>query len=112
MGKKISIDSSTLLNKVFELIEAQKIFDLPSNKFEIIIHPNSLVHAIVKYKNGLVKFLYHETTMIIPLANAIFDGKLIIKDFYKIQNKKMNFQGIPDLILKNLIKKYFQLLKS
>tara|TARA_B100000963_G_scaffold361705_1_gene398822 strand:- start:3173 stop:4351 length:1179 start_codon:yes stop_codon:yes gene_type:complete len=111
MGKKITIDSSTLLNKVFELIEAQKIFNLPSNKFEIIIHPNSLVHAIVKYKNGLVKFLYHETTMIIPIANAIFDGKLIIKDFYKIHNKKKNFKSIPDLIFKKPDQKIFPIIK-
>ena len=48
MGKKISIDSSTLMNKILELIEAQKLFDLPNNKLDILIHPNSLVHAIIK----------------------------------------------------------------
>ena len=81
-GKKISIDSATMMNKVLEIIEAQKLFKLPNNKLEIIIHPESLVHAIIEYKNGLLKFIYHETSMIIPLANAIFDGKLNIKDFY------------------------------
>ena len=54
MGKKITIDSSTLMNKILELIEAQKLFDLPNEKLDIIIHPNSLVHAIVKKKNGLI----------------------------------------------------------
>ena len=78
MGKKITIDSSTLMNKIFEVVEAQKIFNLSSNLIDIIIHPNSLVHAILELKNGLKKFIYHETTMIIPLANAIFDGKLDI----------------------------------
>ena len=39
------------------------------------------MHAIIEYKNGLLKFIYHETSMIIPLANAIFDGKLNIKIF-------------------------------
>ena len=53
MGKKISIDSSTLMNKVLELIEAQKLFNIPNNKLDIVIHPDSLVHAIVKLKNGL-----------------------------------------------------------
>ena len=72
MGKKISIDSATLMNKIFELIEAQKLFNLPESKLEIVIHPESLVHAIVTFKNGLTKFVYHETSMIIPLANAIF----------------------------------------
>ena len=57
MGKKISIDSSTLMNKIFELIEAQKLFNFPLNKLDIIIHPESLVHAIVELKNGLSKFL-------------------------------------------------------
>ena len=50
MGQKITIDSSTLMNKILELIEAQKLFDLPNEKLDIIIHPNSLVHAIVKKK--------------------------------------------------------------
>ena len=73
MGKKITVDSSTLMNKMLELIEAQKLFDIPNNKIDILIHPNSLVHAIIKLKNGLTKFIYHETTMIIPLANALFE---------------------------------------
>ena len=75
-GKKISIDSSTLMNKILELIEAQKLFNIPNNKIDILIHPQSLVHAIIEFKNGLVKFMYHDTSMIIPLANAIFDGNV------------------------------------
>ena len=55
MGKKISVDSSTLMNKILELIEAQKLFNIPNNKIDILIHPNSLVHAIVELKNGLSK---------------------------------------------------------
>ena len=90
MGKKVSIDSATLMNKILELIEAQKIFNIPSDKIEIIIHPNSLVHAIIEFKNGLIKFLYHETSMIIPLANAIFDGNLEIDNFYR--KKKRNLR--------------------
>ena len=67
MGKKITIDSATLMNKVFEVIEAKKIFNLDISKFKIIIHPKSYVHAIVHFKNGLVKFLAHEPNMKIPL---------------------------------------------
>ena len=96
MGKKISVDSSTLMNKMLELIEAQKLFNIPNDKLDILIHPNSLVHAIIVLKNGLVKFIYHQTTMIIPLANAIFDGDLNIQDFCKINKKNNNF------ILENL----------
>ena len=72
MGKKISIDSATMMNKIFEIIEAIKIFDLNLSKFEILIHPKSYVHAIVHFKNGLTKFLAHDTTMEIPIANALY----------------------------------------
>ena len=97
MGKKISVDSSTLMNKILELIEAQKLFNLPEKKLDILIHPNSLVHAIIEFKNGLKEFIYHETSMAIPLANAIFGGKLNIKDFYKLKQDEKN---IKSLILK------------
>ena len=109
MGKKISIDSSTLMNKILELIEAQKLFDIPNEKLDILIHPNSLVHAIVELKNGLVKLIYHQTTMIIPLANAIFDGDLNIKDFYNI-NKQKNNSILENLSFKNVNKKTFPII--
>ena len=80
-GKKISIDSSTLMNKILELIEAQKFFNIPEQKLEIVIHPESLVHAIVEFKNGLTKLLYHQTSMKIPIANALFDGQINIEEF-------------------------------
>ena len=104
MGQKITIDSSTLMNKILELIEAQKLFNIPNNKLEIIIHPNSLVHAIVKKKNGLITFIYHDTSMIIPLANAIFDGKLDIKEFYEIDRKN---DQLENLVFKKVDKKIF-----
>ncbi len=104
MGKKITIDSSTLMNKILELIEAQKLFNIPNNKIDIIIHPNSLVHAIVKKKNGLRTFIYHDTSMIIPIANAIFDGKLDIKEFYKIDRKN---DQLENLVFKKVDKKIF-----
>ena len=108
MGKKISIDSSTMMNKIFEVIEAQKIFDFPLNKIDILIHPESLVHAIVKFKNGLTKFLYHETSMVIPIANAIFENKLIINEFYK---KKKNSNLIKNLSFFKPDKSRFNILK-
>ena len=110
MGKKITIDSSTLMNKIFELIEAHKLFNIPLSKIDILIHPNSLVHAIVKFKNGLTKILYHDTSMTIPLANAIFDGNLAIKEFFD-KNKKVNSNSFPNLIFKKPNKKIFPILK-
>ena len=109
MGKKISIDSATLMNKILEIIEAQRLFDLPNEKLEIIIHPNSLVHAIVDFKNGLRKFIYHETTMIIPIANAIFDGNLDINDFIKTNINKNN--KINNLIFRKVDSKIFPIIK-
>jgi 1-deoxy-D-xylulose-5-phosphate reductoisomerase len=103
MGKKISIDSSTLMNKIFELIEAQKLFNLSSDEIDIIIHPNSLVHAILELKNGLKQFIYHETSMKIPLANAIYDGDIDISKIFSIK-EKVNFE---DLIFKKVDKKIF-----
>ncbi len=115
MGKKISIDSSTLMNKMLELIEAQKLFNIPNKKLEILIHPNSLVHAIIELKNGLCEFIYHENSMIIPIANAIFDKNLSIDKFYNIKNKsfeknlifqKVDKKKFPIIKIKNLINKY------
>ena len=80
MGKKISIDSATMMNKVFETIEAKKIFDLKYNQLEILIHPQSYLHAIVKFNNGLSKFLIHDTNMTIPIFNSLYhDNKKNIK---------------------------------
>ncbi len=116
MGKKISINSSTLMNKILELIEAQKLFNIPSKKLSIIIHPQSLVHAIAELKNGLVKFIYHETSMIVPIANAIFDNKIDINEFINLKPKnqiqnlsfqKVNNKIFPMVKLKDRVFEYY-----
>ena len=71
MGKKITIDSSTLMNKVFEVIEARNIFNIDYKKISILTHPKSYVHAIVKFNNGLSKILLHEPDMKIPIYNSL-----------------------------------------
>ena len=106
MGKKISIDSSTLMNKIFELIEAQKLFNLPKDKLEIIIHPECLVHAIIKFKNGLTKLIYHSTSMVIPLANAIFDGVLNIDNFER-KNKNLDLRNLSFFKVNKKIFSYY-----
>jgi len=92
MGKKISVDSSTLMNKILELIEALKIFPFELKKYQIIIHPQSLVHAIIRFKSGITKFLYHEPDMTVPISNAIFDSKFDINNFIKKKNKIKNLE--------------------
>ena len=95
MGKKISVDSATLMNKVLELIEALKLFPFDFYKYEIIIHPQSLVHAIVKFKNGTSSFLYHLPSMKIPISNALFDNDIDYKEFFKDQEiKNFNKQNL------------------
>ena len=89
MGKKISVDSATLMNKILELIEAQKLFNIPEKKLKIVIHPESLVHAVIELKNSLTKFIYHDTSMIVPIANAIFNNNLLIEDYLKSKNHKL-----------------------
>jgi 1-deoxy-D-xylulose-5-phosphate reductoisomerase len=115
MGKKISIDSATLMNKILELVEAHKLFNIPYQKLDILIHENSLVHAIVQLNNGLYKFIYHETSMLIPIANAIFETNFDIETFYKSKNKKfennLQFKEVdhlkfPTIKLKKLMNKF------
>ncbi len=92
MGKKISVDSSTLMNKILELVEAQKIFPFDLKKYQILIHPQSLVHAVVKLKNGITKFLYHEPDMTIPILNAIYDSKIDITSYINKKDKIKNLE--------------------
>ncbi len=117
MGRKISIDSSNLMNKVLELIEAFRLFPFNPSKYEIVIHPQSLIHAIVFFKNGQTKFLYHETDMRIPIANAIYDNKFnfnklvktkksILKDFEKLKFEKVDKKRFP---IVTLLSKFFDL---
>ena len=92
MGKKISIDSATMINKVYEIIEAKNIFDIPLNKIEILIHPKSYIHAICKTNNGLIKIIAHDTTMKIPIFNSIFS-----EEFKKIKTNKINLNFLNNL---------------
>ena len=110
MGKKISVDSATLMNKIFELIEAQKLFNIPDRKLDILIHPQALVHAIIVLKNGLTKLIYHETSMMIPLVNAIYDGRINISDFKDLKRKYMD-QYPQNLTFKKVNKKVFPTVK-
>jgi 1-deoxy-D-xylulose-5-phosphate reductoisomerase len=74
MGKKISIDSATMINKVYEVIEARNIFNINYKNIEILIHPKSYVHAILKFDNGLIKIIAHDTTMKIPIFNTLYSN--------------------------------------
>jgi len=106
MGKKITIDSSTMMNKVFEVIETNRIFNIAYNKISILTHKKSYLHAIIEFNNGLIKFLVHETDMKIPIFNSL----------YKFHEKKMNLKNLDldkmnNLELKKVDTKKFPVVK-
>ncbi len=111
MGKKITVDSSTMMNKVFEIIEAKKIFNLDYNKLKIIIHPESYVHAIVHFNNGMQKIIAHDTTMDIPIFNSIYENgkyfKLLKKSQIQMLNninfRKISSQKFPSIKILNYL---------
>ena len=104
MGKKITIDSATLMNKVFEVIEAKNIFDISYDKISILTHPKSYVHTIIKFKNGLSKFLIHEPDMMIPIYNSIY-----IEENKSFDSSPLDFKILNDLNLKKVEKNKFPL---
>ena len=99
MGKKISIDSATMMNKVFEVIETQRIFDLEKSKIEILIHEKSYVHAIVQFKNGIKKLLVHDTNMKIPIFNTLYN-----KSLKTLKSKDLDIKKLNDLKFRKLDK--------
>ena len=109
MGDKISIDSATMINKIYEVIEAKNIFDISYKKIKILIHPKSYIHALLKFNNGLTKIVAHDTTMKIPIFNTLYsDGnqkldtkKLDIKILNNLRFDKVNVKRYPMI---NLLK--------
>ena len=91
MGKKISVDSATMMNKVFEIIEAKKIFNLKYEQLDILVHPSSYVHAITKFNDGMINIIAHDTNMKIPIFNSIYDNQKKIIKTEKLNIKKLNF---------------------
>tara|TARA_B110001450_G_scaffold131672_1_gene123818 strand:- start:7490 stop:8017 length:528 start_codon:yes stop_codon:yes gene_type:complete len=95
-----------MMNKVFEIIEAKKIFDLNFSKLKILVHSKSYVHAVIKFKNGLTKILIHDTDMKIPIFNSLYSKNQKI-----IKSKKLNFSIINNLKFENVNIKKFPIIK-
>ncbi|WP_440914606.1 1-deoxy-D-xylulose-5-phosphate reductoisomerase [Candidatus Pelagibacter sp.] len=106
MGSKITVDSSTLMNKVFEVIEARNIFNLKLKNISVLIHPNSYVHAIIRFNSGMIKIIAHDTTMEIPIFNSIY----LDKKKYSFKND-ININIINNLNLKKVDTFKFPLIK-
>ena len=71
MGKKITIDSATMMNKGLEVIEAQWLFDMPTEKIKIVIHPQSIIHSMVEFKDKSIKAQLGLPDMKIPIQYAL-----------------------------------------
>ena len=106
MGKKISTDSATMINKVYEVIEARKLFDINYKKIKILTHPKSYVHAILKFNNGLTNVIVHDTTMKIPIFNTLF-----LNSDRKLETNKVDLDILNNLNLNNVNSKRFPMIK-
>jgi len=106
MGRKISTDSATMINKVYEVIEAKKLFNIDYTKIKILIHPKSYIHAIIKFNNGLTNIIAHETTMKVPIFNTLF-----LESNHKLKTKKINVNILNNLNLDKVNSIRFPMIK-
>lgn len=105
MGAKITIDSATLMNKGFELIETKWLFDVSFEKIKVVVHPESIIHSLVEYQDGSVIAQLGEPSMYIPILYALNFPKRIKSSAPKldlIKIKSLNFEEPNKRIFKHL----------
>ena len=90
MGKKITVDSATMMNKGFEVIEARWLFGIPAEKIEIIIHPQSIIHSMVEFMDGSVKAQMGFPDMRIPIQYALTFPKRKNSHWNRLDFDKIN----------------------
>jgi len=120
MGNKITIDSSTLMNKVFELIEARNFFKINLKNLDILIHPKSYIHAIIKYNDGMIKIIAHDTTMEIPIFSSIYSNNekyfkktnINLSKLNNLEFSKVNIQKFPSIKILNMLPKKMSLFET
>ena len=97
MGSKISIDSATLVNKCLELIEARYLFDLNEKYFELVIHPQSIIHSIVTYIDGSSLCHMSNPDMKVPISHALSDSNRLPINFLEIDfsSLELSFKNFP-----------------
>ena len=107
MGRKISVDSATMMNKGLELIEAAALFSIPATEVEIIIHPQSIVHSMVEYQDGSFLAQLGAPDMRIPIAHALSwpnrissgAATLSLTDIARLDFQKPDMANLPCLRL-------------
>ena len=95
MGEKITIDSSTLMNKGLEVIEAKFLFDIDIQKIKVVVHPQSIIHSMVEFNDGSIKAQLGEPDMKLPIQYALFSGKRLKNKFTHydfVKNNTLTFE--------------------
>lgn len=92
MGNKITIDSATLMNKGFEIIEAKWLFDIEAENIEVLIHPQSIIHSMVEFSDGSVKAQLGVPDMKVPIQYALTYPNRVASDF-----PRMDFKSLKNL---------------
>ena len=113
MGRKVTIDSATLMNKGLELIEARWLFDLDPSRLDMIIHPQSIIHSLVEMKDGSVIAQMSPTDMRIPIqyaltypdrADNLLNDLDLVKEgpleFYPVEESRFPLAGLAKKVLK------------
>ena len=100
MGQKITIDSATLINKAFEVIEARWLFDVTWDQISVIIHPQSIIHSMVEFKDGSVKAQLSSPDMRLPIQHALFYPQRFnnsrIPSFDPVTVKSLTFEELDE----------------
>lgn len=96
MGNKISIDSATMMNKGLEVIEAHHLFDMPADRIDILIHPQSIVHSMVEYVDGSIVAQLSTTDMKFPIQYALLYPERVVAPFARLDLAKIrNLEFLP-----------------
>ncbi len=90
MGKKISVDSATMMNKALELIEAKYLFNLENRQIKAIVHPQSIVHALINYENGASTALLYRPNMEVPISTLFFNFNKFNNNFTELSLDKLS----------------------
>lgn len=107
MGSKITIDSATMMNKGLEIIEAMHLFDVPSSRIEVVIHPQSIIHSMVEFVDSSIIAQMSNPDMRLPIAYALFypervasgNGQVDLTDIKNLSFSKPDFEKFPLLKL-------------
>lgn len=105
MGAKITIDSATLMNKGFEMIEARWLFGVPSSKIEVVVHPQSIIHSMVQFEDGSIKAQMGLPDMKLPIQYALGFPERIKNNFTRFsftEHPTLTFEPPDTKIFRNL----------